>query len=90
MHVPFGLMSYQGKTIFTRKGNLIKLEDLLAGATRRAYEIVKERGGDEKLAQEIWFGAVKYAKLSHDPATAIDFNWDKVLERLVSSRSTVS
>ena len=79
VHVPFGLMSYQGKAISTREGNLIKLDDLLAEATRRAYDIVKERGGDEKLAEEIGFGAVKYADLSHDPATAIDFNWDKAL-----------
>ena len=79
VHVPFGLMSYQGKAISTREGNLIKLDDLLSEATRRAFEIVKERGGDEKLAEEIGFGAVKYADLSHDPATAIDFNWDKAL-----------
>ena len=79
VHVPFGLMSYQGKAISTREGNLIKLDDLLAEATRRAYAIVKERGGDERLAEQIGFGAVKYADLSHDPATAIDFNWDKAL-----------
>ena len=79
VHVPFGLMSYQGKAISTREGNLIKLDDLLAEATRRAYAIVKERGGDEALAEQIGFGAVKYADLSHDPATAIDFNWDKAL-----------
>ena len=79
VHVPFGLMSYQGKAISTREGNLIKLDDLLAEATRRAYEIVKDRGGDEKLAEQIGFGAVKYADLSHDPGTAIDFNWDKAL-----------
>ena len=57
VHVPFGLMSYQGKAISTREGNLIRLDDLLAEATRRAYEIV----------------------MSHDPGTAIDFNWDKAL-----------
>ena len=48
VHVPFGLMSYQGKAISTREGNLIKLDDLLAEAVRRAHEIVKDRGGDEK------------------------------------------
>ena len=31
------------------------------------------------LAEQIGFGAVKYADLSHDPATAIDFDWDKAL-----------
>ncbi len=79
VHVPFGLMSYQGKAISTREGNLIKLDDLLAEAVRRSYDIVKDRGGDMTLAKAIGFGAVKYADLSHDPATAIDFSWDKAL-----------
>ncbi|MBO6166857.1 MAG: arginine--tRNA ligase [Kiritimatiellae bacterium] len=79
VHVPFGLMSYQGKAISTREGNLIRLDDLLSEAVRRAYDIVKERGGSEELAAQIGIGAVKYADLSHDPATAIDFNWDKAL-----------
>jgi arginyl-tRNA synthetase len=72
-------MSYQGKAISTREGNLIKLDDLLSEAVKRSYDIVKDRGGDENLAKAIGFGAVKYADLSHDPATAIDFNWDKAL-----------
>ena len=79
VHVPFGLMSFQGKAISTREGNLIRLDDLLAEAKRRALEIVKDRGGDERLAEQIGYGAVKYADLSHDPGTAIDFNWDKAL-----------
>ena len=79
VHVPFGLMSYQGRAISTREGNLIKLDDLLAEAERRAFEIVKERGGDAALARQIGFGAVKYSDLSHDPITDIDFSWDKAL-----------
>ena len=79
VHVPFGLMSYQGKAISTREGNLIKLDELLAEAKRRAYDIVKDRGGDEKLAEQIGYGAVKYSDLSHDPITDIDFSWDKAL-----------
>ena len=50
VHVPFGLMSYGGKAISTREGNLIRLEELLAEAKRRSLEIVKGRlaatGGD--------------------------------------------
>ncbi len=83
VHVPFGLMSYAGKAISTREGNLIKLDDLLAEAVRRSKAIVLERTPDcanaDELAKQIGFGAVKYADLSHDPATAIDFNWDKAL-----------
>jgi len=115
VHVPFGLMSFAGKAISTREGNLIRLDDLLAEAVRRSLAIVQARqrdGGkngtetpmvasrsdatplgsapegaalgsasaeDVKLAEEIGFGAVKYADLSHDPGTAIDFDWDKAL-----------
>ena len=79
VHVPFGLMSFQGKAISTREGNLIRVDELLAEAKRRAYDIVKERGGDERLAEQIGYGAVKYSDLSHDPITDIDFSWDKAL-----------
>ena len=79
VHVPFGLMSYQGKAISTREGNLIKLDELLAEAKRRAFDIVKDRGGTEELAEQICYGAVKYSDLSHDPITDIDFSWDKAL-----------
>ena len=79
VHVPFGLMSYQGKAISTREGNLIRLEELLAEAKKRALDIVKDRGGDEELAEAIGYGAVKYSDLSHDPITDIDFSWDKAL-----------
>lgn len=79
VHVPFGLMSFQGKAISTREGNLIKLDELLAEAKKRSFEIVKDRGGDEALAEAIGYGAVKYTDLSHDPITDIDFSWDKAL-----------
>ena len=79
VHVPFGLMSYQGKAISTREGNLIRLDELLSEAKRRAFDIVKDRGGDERLAEQIGYGAVKYSDLSHDPITDIDFSWDKAL-----------
>ena len=86
VHVPFGLMSYQGKAISTREGNLIKLEALLDEAVRRALAVIRgpEAAGEASaeelaLARKIGIGAVKYADLSHDPATAIDFDWDKAL-----------
>ena len=95
VHVPFGLMSYQGKAISTREGNLIKLDELLAEAKRRALAIVQDRAAsmgkgagspetpsvpaDETLAEQIGYGAVKYSDLSHDPITDIDFSWDKAL-----------
>ena len=90
VHVPFGLMSYQGKAISTREGNLIKLDELLAEAVKRSLAIVEsrqdqsnnraiEQAGNLQLAEAIGYGAVKYSDLSHDPITDIDFSWDKAL-----------
>ena len=91
VHVPFGLMSFQGKAISTREGNLIKLDELLAEAVKRSLAIVMSRRGTEgaaepqptdedvRLAEAIGYGAVKYSDLSHDPITDIDFSWDKAL-----------
>jgi len=90
VHVPFGLMSYQGKAISTREGNLIRLDELLNEAERRALAIVESRqdgsnnqtikqSNNLSLAQAIGYGAVKYSDLSHDPITDIDFSWDKAL-----------
>jgi len=89
VHVPFGLMSYQGKAISTREGNLIRLDELLSEAERRSLAIVESRQDEAdrqgrqaenlELARAIGIGAVKYSDLSHDPATDIDFSWDKAL-----------
>ena len=90
VHVPFGLMSYQGKAISTREGNLIKLDELLAEAVKRSLAIVEsrqdnsntqtlKRSNNLQLAEAIGYGAVKYSDLSHDPITDIDFSWDKAL-----------
>ena len=90
VHVPFGLMSYQGKAISTREGNLIKLDELLAEAVKRSLAIVESRQDNSntqtlknsnnlQLAEAIGYGAVKYSDLSHDPITDIDFSWDKAL-----------
>ena len=94
VHIGFGLMSYQGKAISTREGNLIKLDGLLAEAVKRSLAIVQGRKSGEaefippaseaqeadlRLAEQIGYGAVKYSDLSHDPCTTIDFSWDKAL-----------
>jgi len=84
-HVWFGLMRLPDATFSTRQGNVIKLETLLDEAAARARKIVEESHPDWSdadkgaLAEAIGIGAVKYADLSHDPATMIVFTWDKAL-----------
>ncbi len=84
-HVWFGLMRLPDATFSTRQGNVIKLETLLDEAAARARAIVDESHPDwpererAALAEAIGIGAIKYADLSHDPATMIVFTWDKAL-----------
>ena len=64
---------------------MIKLETLLDEAAARARAVVDESHPDwpeaerAALAEAIGIGAIKYADLSHDPATMIIFTWDKAL-----------
>ena len=84
-HIWFGLMRLPDATFSTRQGNVIKLETLLDEAATRARKIVDASHPDwpeterAALAEAIGIGAIKYADLSHDPATMIVFTWDKAL-----------
>ncbi|MBP5321863.1 MAG: arginine--tRNA ligase [Kiritimatiellae bacterium] len=85
VHVWFGLMRLPDATFSTRQGNVIKLDDLLNEAVRRARAIIDASNPEmpevEKanLAEEIGIGAIKYADLSHDPQTLVVFTWEKAM-----------
>ncbi|MGM0640896.1 MAG: arginine--tRNA ligase [Thermotogota bacterium] len=81
-HVYFGLMRFADGVFSTRKGNVIKLKDLLDKAKEKAREVLEERNstGDlESKAEIIGIAAVKYADLSQNRTSDIIFDWDKVL-----------
>ena len=89
VHVPFGIMSLPEGSIGTRQGNIIRLDELLDEAERRARVQQEERmvsGGEQfspdelgALARTIGIGAVKYADLSNNPASNILFSFEKML-----------
>ncbi|MCI7344240.1 MAG: arginine--tRNA ligase [Fusobacterium necrophorum] len=84
-HVWFGIMRFADGVFSTRKGNVIRLEELLDEGKRRAYEIVQEKNPslpeEEKqhIAEVVGVGAVKYADLSQNRQSPIIFEWDKIL-----------
>lgn len=49
-HVWFGIMRFADGVFSTRKGNVIRLEELLDEGKRRAYEIVNEK--NPELSEE--------------------------------------
>jgi len=84
-HIYFGLMRFKETVFSTRKGNVIKLEDLFNEAVKRALAIVEEKNPDlpdeEKanIAEVIGIGAVKYADLSQNRVSTVIFEWEKAL-----------
>ncbi|MGL4393187.1 MAG: arginine--tRNA ligase [Fusobacteriaceae bacterium] len=84
-HNWFGIMRFADGVFSTRKGNIIKLEDLLDEGKRRAYEVVNEKNPNlleeekENIAEIVGIGAIKYADLSQNRQSTIVFEWDKVL-----------
>ena len=84
-HIWFGLMRLPEATFSTREGNVIKLNDLLDEAEKRALEIIRKNDKglnaeqEEILASAIGIGAIKYSDLSQNPQSIVTFTWEKAL-----------
>ncbi|MCK5475477.1 MAG: arginine--tRNA ligase, partial [Candidatus Pacebacteria bacterium] len=85
-HIKFGMvLGENGKKFSTRKGETIKLNDLLHRAVEFAQNAVEEknpklsRNEKKKISRIVGFGAIKYNDLSQNRLTDITFNWDKML-----------
>ena len=83
VHVAFGMISYEGETLSTRKGNVVYLEELLHQAMDKALEIIEEKSPNlenkEEVARQVGIGAVVYTDLSNNRIKDIDFRWDRAL-----------
>ena len=83
VHVAFGMISYEGQTLSTRKGYVVYLEDLLRRAQEKALEIIREKSPNlpdpETVARQVGIGAVVYADLQNNRIKDIDFWWDRAL-----------
>ena len=83
VHVSFGMVSFEGEALATRKGNVVYLEDVLNQAEAKALEIIKEKSPDlenkEDVARQVGIGAVIYTDLSNNRIKDIDFHWDRAL-----------
>ncbi|GJM21058.1 MAG: arginine--tRNA ligase [Planctomycetota bacterium] len=87
-HVPFGLMRFKDRKMSTRKGDIIRLEDVLLRAVKLARETI-ESGAEEKgralppdideLAHRIGVGAVVFNDLKNRRQRDVVFDWNEVL-----------
>ena len=83
IHIPFGLVSMKDKTLSTRRGHVIFLEDVLNKAIEKTKEIMNERDADiddiDQTAQIVGIGAVKFQELYNNRIKDYVFNWDNLL-----------
>lgn len=84
-HIWFGIMTFGDEVFSTRKGNIIRLEELMDEGRKRAFDIVEAKNPDlsveekENIAEVVGIGAIKYADLSQNRQSPIKFEWDKIL-----------
>jgi len=85
VHTSFGRMHLPDRSMSTRKGNVVLLEEVLKECFERAGKIVQEKSKDlkkkerEEVIKKIAIGAIKYNILSQNRSTDITFDWDKML-----------
>ncbi|MCD2257464.1 arginine--tRNA ligase [Agrilactobacillus fermenti] len=83
VHIPFGLITENGKKLSTRQGRVILLEEVLNDAIRLAKAQIKEKNPDlpnqDKVAKEVGVGAVIFHDLKNDRMDNFDFNLEEVV-----------
>lgn len=82
-HVAFGMVSYEGQTLSTRKGHVVYLEDLLNNSIQKARDIIEEKSPNlpnkDEVARQVGVGAVVFFDLYNNRIKDIDFWWDRAL-----------
>lgn len=83
IHIPFGMVSLEGSTLSTRRGNVVFLEDVLNTAVENTLKIINDRNPDledkELVAKQIGIGAVIFQELFNQRIKDYVFTWDRTL-----------
>ena len=82
-HVPFGLITKDGKKLSTRKGKIVLLEEVLNEAIDSAKEQITEKNptleNKEEVAKQVGVGAVVFHDLKNDRLNNFDFTLEEVV-----------
>ncbi len=83
-HVSFGMYRLPEGKFSTRKGNFIKLEDILNAAITRAKEIIMEKNPEledlDEVAKKVGIGAVVFSDLYNSRIKDEVFDMDEMLK----------
>jgi len=82
-HVPFGQIRFADRSMSTRMGNVVFLDDVLDKSVELALEIVEEKnpglGNKQDVAEAVGVGAIIFNDLKNNRIKDITFNWDEML-----------
>ena len=82
-HIAFGMMLMEGKKMSTRKGQVVRLQDVLEEAVSRARAIIAEKNPGlreaDRTARDIGVGAVVFNDLKTNRLHDIDFTMETAL-----------
>ncbi len=83
-HIPFGLITVNGKKLSTRSGRIILLEEVLNDSIDLAKKMIEEKNPDlpdkEEVAREVGVGAVVFNDLKNERILTEDFNLEDILK----------
>lgn len=83
IHVNFGIISLEEGSLSTRKGRVLKLEDILNKAKDMALKIIEEKNPNlenkEKIAEQIGYGAIIFQDLYNQRIKDYTFSWENAL-----------
>jgi len=83
-HISFGMYRFKdvGK-MSSRKGQIIRLEDLLNRAVDIVKKLMHEKNSNlenfDQVAEQVAIGAIVFNDLVNDRVRDVDFDWDKAL-----------
>ena len=82
-HVPFGLITQNGKKLSTRKGNVVFLDQVLGDAVDLARKQIDQKNpklaNKDQVAHDVGVGAVIFHDLKNDRIENFDFDLDEVV-----------
>ncbi|RIX53185.1 arginine--tRNA ligase [Paenibacillus nanensis] len=83
VHVAFGRVSLEGMSLSTRKGNVIKLEEVLGQAIAKTKKVMEARNHPlpniDEVSRQVGVGAVIFHDLSASRIKDVVFSWEQVL-----------
>lgn len=83
VHVPFGRVSLEGEALSTRRGKVVRLEEVLDQAVSKIRGIIEEKSPElenkDEVAKQVGVGAVIFNDLRGNRIKDIDFSWKEAL-----------